>query len=136
MVGVHAAPRRRQATELACEAHGRLVPAEDWGEDGLVPASVLAGGPGTVVLEVPAQVPVTHVIGELADEAGRLRLRAVVTVACLHTLHEDLASDRSRALVDCLETATHHGLVGDGACAGDVAQARRILQALSPGVWA
>ncbi|XNZ01385.1 hypothetical protein ACL90Y_05310 [Micrococcus luteus] len=133
VAGVHAAPRRRQAAEFAWQPHSRLVPAEDWGEDGLVPASALAGGPGTVVLEVPAQVPVTHVIGELADEKGRVRLRAVVAVACLHTLHADLASDRSRALVDCLETATHHALVGDGACAGDVAQARRILQALRPG---
>lgn len=139
---VHAAPRRRQAEELARQSGGRLVPAEDWDERGLVPAHALGAGADTVVLEVPPAVPVTHVIGELADEPERVRVTAVVAVACAHTLHADLASEHSRALVDCLEAATHHALVGTGAeadgggaasAAGDVTgDAHRILAALRP----
>lgn len=142
VAGVHAAPRRRQAEELARQSGGRLVPAEDWDEGGLVPAHALGGGADTVVLEVPPAVPVTHVIGELADEPERVRVTAVVAVACAHTLHADLASEHSRALVDCLEAATHHALVGTGAeadgggaasAAGDVTgDAHRILAALRP----
>ncbi|WP_087134345.1 hypothetical protein [Micrococcus lylae] len=113
VAGVHAAQRHAQAARLAADAGATLVAAVAWGEDGLVPEAVLRTG-GPVVLEVPAQVPVTHVIGELADEPERVRVTAVVAVACLHTLHEDLAdgAGHGRALVDCLEAATHHALVG------------------------
>lgn len=141
VVGVHAAQRRAQAEELARQSGAWLVPAEDWGEDGLVPAHALCGGSGALVLEVPTAVPVAHVIGELADEVDRVRVTAVVAVACLHTLQADLASVHARALVDCLEAATHHALVGvdaetDGrvgrAGVHDDTDARRIVAALRP----